>query len=94
MPTRPSDQRRVQESRIRRQILIQAMGGRCEDCGDTEDLEFHHTEHREWIAAELSRWERQKRYESEWADGVLMLLCSTCNKVHGRPVTESAEVAF
>lgn len=85
MPSRPSDERRVRAAAVRRRILIRAMGSVCEDCGSGQELEFHHVEERTWVASKLSRWERQARYEQEWADGQLLLLCADCNKVHGKP---------
>ena len=77
--------RRIKRAHIRRQILIRAMGGKCEECGSEQDLEFHHTEPRQWIAANLSRWQRQVYYEDDYWEGKLKLLCSTCNKKNGVP---------
>lgn len=42
-----------QQAAIRRRILVAALGGVCMECGSTDNLEFHHTEPREWVAAEL-----------------------------------------
>lgn len=60
------------------------------ECGedDVSKLEFHHTEPREWVAANLSRWHRQVKYEEDWDNGVLELLCGTCNKKAGVPAAE------
>ncbi|CAK9015901.1 Putative DNA repair helicase RadD, partial [Durusdinium trenchii] len=60
-------------------ILKLAMGGRCEYCGtrEIETLEFHHLEPREWIAANLSRWQRQNAYEREFIEGKLKLGLTT-----------------
>lgn len=85
----------VRSAARRRRILIAAMGGACENCGATECLEFHHTKPRDWIAAQLNRWQRQTRYEEDWEMGRLQLLCSDCNKRAGAPVDpETEEVSF
>ena len=66
----PKHKRMIKGIALRRKILIDAMGGLCEDCGTEgtprNKLEFHHVEPRTWVARELSRWSRQKRYEEEW----------------------------
>lgn len=81
---------RVAQTAIRRQILIRAMGGKCEycPCNDPTKLEFHHKhEHgpREWKTHNTSRWTRQAIYEREFIEGKIELACGDCNKRLGPP---------
>lgn len=69
----------------RRAILIAALGGCCIECGSTSQLEFHHTQSRDWVASKMSRWQRQLEYEKDWEAGVIELLCGDCNKRAGQP---------
>lgn len=83
--TDPSHLRKIEGIKIRRQILIVAMGGRCEFCASETDLEFHHVGPRTWNCRNASRWVRQSIYEREYVDGKLKLACGTCNKKLGKP---------
>ena len=85
------DKLRRKRAAIRRRILIAAMGGECMDCGSTENLEFHHTEPRQWVASQEKYDRRQTLYEEDWDKGVLELLCGACNKKHGCPQGEALE---
>lgn len=76
---------RYAEGRAR---LIEEMGSKCVRCGETECLEFHHTQPRTWVAARVGRWTRLEHYRREWLEGVLVLLCGPCNKREGKPVPE------
>lgn len=80
-------EKKVEGVRIRRKMLILAMGGKCEfcGCGDHDRLEFHHTQPRTWIARNAARWVRQRQYEEEWDAGLLQLACDNCNKKLGKP---------
>lgn len=71
----------------RRSELVERMGSKCEWCGEADQtkLELHHTKPREWVASKLSRWQRIKRCEEEFEQGVLMLLCKRCNLQAGQP---------
>lgn len=81
---------RNQQVKIRRRILIAALGGCCSQCGSTEKLEFHHTEPRDWIAAGQSYAYRQALYERDWDAGILDLYCKKCNQEAGEPPGEDA----
>lgn len=85
--TDPKHLRKVEGIKIRRRILILAMGGKCEFCPSRAGLEFHHTEQRTWTARDVSRWSRQSIYEHEWSEGKLKLACGPCNKKLGQPET-------
>lgn len=85
--TSPKHLRMVEGIKIRRRILILAMGGKCEFCPCRTRLEFHHTETRTWTARDVSRWSRQSIYEREWSEGKLKLACGDCNKKLGQPET-------
>lgn len=70
----------------RRRFLIRILGGRCEECGTKEFLQFHHTIPRTWTARKLDRLTRMKHYYKEASLGILELLCCDCNKYAGKPM--------
>lgn len=84
MPT-SAKQRTLKSYRAGRLSLIAAMGGACEQCGTTDDLQFHHTRPRTWIARNVNRWVRLANYKREHAAGLLLLLCGVCNRQAGEP---------
>jgi 5-methylcytosine-specific restriction endonuclease McrA len=69
----------------RRESLIRKLGGRCQRCGSTTKLEFHHTKPRTWTAAAVSRSVRIRLYEADYEKGIIELLCKKCNKAAGEP---------
>ncbi len=74
-----------------RKRLIEAMGGKCVNCGTRRKLEFNHLEgRRTWRAAEKGRETRVATYAREWAEGKLDLRCSKCNKKY-QPPAETRE---
>lgn len=79
-----ADSQSVRARRMRhkhRAALIQLMGGECVLCHTTEDLEFDHPHGRDWgDPKHVGSTARIKRYEKEYAEGKLRLLCSDCNK--------------
>jgi len=68
-----------------RVALIAQLGGKCTDCGVTEQLEFHHKFRRDWVAAKTELSHRISIYRREAANGLIELLCAPCNKKHGKP---------
>lgn len=78
----------------RRAKLIAKLGGKCEVCGHTSSLEFHHITERTWIARKTSRWRRMVLYEREALNGEIVLACKWCNQSYGKPegdLTESGD---
>jgi len=69
----------VKAYKLRRKALIIKMGGCCEECGKKRKLEFHHPNGRDWSCRDLSRWSRMVRYERDYENGELELLCRSCN---------------
>lgn len=67
----------------RRAALIAALGGVCERCKSTEDLDVHHKYGKSWRSNELSRFQRLARYEQDAREGLVILLCKDC---HEQPV--------
>jgi len=65
----------------RRMQLITDLGGRCENCGAIEKLEFDHPHGREWTPRKHDVLTRLKKYAADYAAGNLRLLCSHCNKI-------------
>ena len=64
---------------IRRNFLVIKLGGRCRKCGSTEKLELDHPEGKNWEAKRLSPQMRMTRYEIDYENGKLSLLCHDCN---------------
>lgn len=86
--------RAIEGAHRRRRILIKAMGGKCDYCGATESLEFHHIEPRTWIGSKKSRWQRHVIHEEEYEAGKLKLACPDCNKKLGVPGWETEGEPF
>ena len=63
----------------RRARLIALMGGECQICGQTDSLELHHPCGRAWKVRSLSRWTRIRRYELDYYETNLILLCEVCH---------------
>lgn len=68
-----------------RQRLVDELGGVCAKCGTDRKLEFHHARRRTWITRDLPIHSRLARYKHEIAEGVIELLCRSCNAKAGRP---------
>jgi hypothetical protein len=67
-----------------RDWLRKEMGGECEECGDKDDLHFHHPKGRDWAPASKNLLQRMKLYLRDYIDGRLMLLCRSCNCSDGQ----------
>lgn len=79
---------RVQWYRRERARLIAALGGKCVECGTTEELEFDETGERPAgmpAPNRTSRWQRLRNYLKMHALGRLALRCRTCNAKGGTP---------
>lgn len=65
-----------------RVALIEEMGGKCVDCGetDTKELEFEHPQGRDWEPRKKSYSARMSIYRREWKAGLIVLCCADCNK--------------
>lgn len=83
---------RASRAKKLRDQLITEMGGKCEECGRTKKLEFHHKFKRQWTARKTSRWQRMAHYRREFERGVLRLLCSKCNKLAGSPTEHEPDL--
>ena len=68
---------------VRYNWLIIKLGGKCRECGTTENLELDHPNGKTWEAAKLSPQMRIKRYEEDYENGQLDLLCRSCNARDG-----------
>ena len=67
----------------KRQALIEKLGGKCAWCEATEDLEIDHIHGRDWTPREVSSDTRALIYEQEAEDGLLQVLCKSCNSSKG-----------
>ena len=77
-----------------RQNLIRKLGGKCVDCKSIVDLEFDHTEPREWKSAEVWSAKRIRIYAEEADQGKIVLRCRVCNARKGQPVAATDEEEF
>lgn len=86
----PRLSRDVKWYRRERDRWIAFLGGKCAECGDTEELEFQHDAPRDWVANKTSRWQRLRNYIRDIKAGrITRLLCRSCNAAAGRPKGES-----
>lgn len=70
--------------RVRAQ-LIEQLGGKCVDCGATEELEFDHLVPRRWVCRHKDPSWRMSLIRAEIAAGEIALRCAECNKRKGVP---------
>lgn len=67
-----------------RDELITKLGGKCQRCGSTDELEFDHIcGEKPWVAKDKEWSHRISIYRKEAMDGKLQLLCSVCNRMKG-----------
>jgi hypothetical protein len=67
----------------RRAALVTQLGGRCQICGTTMNLEFHHPTGRPYEPRRMGRHNRIAAYYRDAAAGNLGLLCRSCNARDG-----------
>jgi len=80
MQLKSKTQRKGKTVYDQRMALKKAMGGRCERCGSTNQLEFHDRlergdEHHALGSAGRYRW-----YRAEWNHGHIELVCAICHR--------------
>lgn len=82
-----SNPRRGERLAAREAWLRRVLGGVCDPaaggCGSEFDLVFHHPKGRKWEPRKLSRELRLSYYEADARDGLLTLLCKSCNERDG-----------
>ena len=67
----------------RRLKLIQELGGECVQCGSISNLELDHIHGKDWVARELGSDQRVCLYIKEAAQGLIQVLCKSCNVKKG-----------
>lgn len=83
--------RNVAWYRRTRTWLIAELGGKCVECGTTDELEFDHLTPRDWHPNKTSRWQRLRNYIKDWRRGIaegvprITLRCRSCNGRKGYP---------
>jgi hypothetical protein len=81
----------------RRKQATDLLGGKCQECGSTEKLRFHHykingKEHRKLVRLTASDW--TVKVGAEEAKKELVLLCEPCHKeLHQRMWLKTIEIA-
>jgi len=80
---------------IKRALLILLMGSKCKYCNERRPwkLEFHHTKKAGWSPTKTSRRKRIHMYLCDYAKGICVLACGTCNKKKGQP-TDKEPIPF
>jgi hypothetical protein len=68
-----------------RAALIQALGGKCEWCGEDDPnvLEIDHINGRDWVPSKVSSAHRVSIYRREAREGKVQVLCDHCNNSIG-----------
>jgi 5-methylcytosine-specific restriction endonuclease McrA len=82
---RERSRRRRREAVQKRAELIQKLGGKCVECGSTEFLEIDHIHGKAYEASKLGSSDRIRRYMKEYEQGLLQVLCKSCNSAKGHP---------
>lgn len=80
---------RAQRANLLKQQLIEFLGGRCEECGATHDLQVNHIYQRDWQPRKLTHYRRVLRYWKEALAGEVNVLCEECNGRY-RPLPREA----
>lgn len=90
-------QRTRAKAKERRAALIAVMGSKCKDCDETQPhmMTFHHPHGRLWEPNAVNAYTRIAKYEQDFAEGNLILLCGRCNTIDGNKYrnTRRAQVA-
>lgn len=76
---RASHEKRKRDYKERRKSLVARLGGRCEVCQRKDKLEFDHHSGRDWDIHGKNAYTRMGIYEAEADQGLIRLLCTTCN---------------
>ena len=64
---------------VKRAKLVQQLGGECKFCQSTEELEIDHINGRDYDIRRLGSDTRVSRYVKEAKQGLLQVLCKSCN---------------
>ena len=88
--------RSVSWARDKRDELYLLMGGACQHCGETEDLQFDHITPTGWVPSMYSWSSRIVEYRRAHAAGNLQLLCDSCHstKTRSQPPRQNVEEPF
>lgn len=84
----PTLKRHVKWARKWRSWLIAELGGKCVDCGTTDELEFDELLPRPPgmpAPNRTSRWQRLRNYLKLHKRGLIALRCRVCNSKRGEP---------
>lgn len=80
-----SNRTAIRAAKCLREMLVVRLGGKCDECGSTVDLEIDHKEGRDWTPREVDIYSRVLRYWKEFLRGVaLRVLCASCNGTDAR----------
>lgn len=74
-----------------RQKLVEDLGGKCEECGETSRLQIDHIYKPIWMPRRVGSDMRLIIYRREAKLGLVRLLCVRCNRRKGEPTEEIPE---
>jgi hypothetical protein len=70
--------------------LLDHLGRRCAECGSITDLEINHIYGRDWKVRKVTHYRRVLRYWKEAREGLVNLLCKSCNSAY-KPLRREVE---
>lgn len=82
---KPGTQRRRDHYSRAKTQLISDLGGKCVECNATENLTFDHIYGATWNYRKVHSTKRLRLYREEARQGLLQLLCGSCNSRKKRP---------
>lgn len=74
--------------------LIAQLGGRCAQCGAADNLTFDHIHGRTWSVRSVHASKRLRIYQREADQGLIQLLCLSCNSKKGDPRQDDWDGSF
>ena len=71
-----------------RNLMREALGGKCKKCGLEFGLSFHHPNGRDWEPRKMNLLQRMRHYYKDFLAGLIELWCVDCNQKDGAQKAE------